>query len=87
MIVDYLSAKRRHQTIEGKCCITLEECVRLALAPHAIHYVVAIKPSIHHIIYSIDIILQVSINRHRGIAVLGSPSKSCPQGKLMSAVA
>ena len=62
VVVNNLGPHGVQQLVETFCRKALEEGIRIALAAHAVHDVVALVIVIDHLIYRVDIVLKVCVH-------------------------
>ena len=87
MVIDGLNAHGGHELVKALGSDTLEECVRITLAAHAVNHITAIKISVHHIVHGVDIVLTVAVDRNCHITLVDRVHKPCQHCILMSPVA
>ena len=70
MVVDRLRTESFHQTVKTFCRHPFKFRIRIALLPHSIYDITAVKICVHHLFHCRNIILSITIHGDDGICIL-----------------
>ena len=87
MVEHDIYAQCLHDLIEALGGKALEEGIRIALAAHAVHDIVALVIVIDHLIHRVDIVLKVCVHGDDHVRVIDRSQQTRQQRVLMAAVA
>ena len=87
VVIDDLRAHHREELIEALRGKALEEGVRLAAGTHTVDYLAAVEVSVDHRVHRVYVVLPVTVNGDRDIALVLRLHKSGKDGILVPAVA